>query len=168
MMAGQHLLRRGAFYYWRKRLTGTDDRLPVFQMSLHTASKGQARRFGMELSWVSERLAIDLSSGRLTLDQVKEILRETARNQALCLENGALLGRTAMVGGATKGVWGETVTAPPSGFWPNKAGRRKRPSIRIRSRPWGSINPRPDFSTGSSTRSARRRSSRRLMQPWTT
>jgi integrase len=109
MPAGQHLFRRGAIYYWRKRLTTADKRTTILQVSLQTASKERARRLGMELSWVSEELAIDLSSGRLTPDQVRAILRETARNQALCLENGAMLGRTAIVGSATRGVWGETV-----------------------------------------------------------
>jgi len=168
MPAGHHLFRRGAVYYWRKRLTGRDRSLTLFQVSLQTTSKAHARRLGMELSWMSERLAIDLSSGRLTLDQVRAILRETARNQALCLENSALLCRTTMVGSATKGVWGETVTGAAWRSLAEQGRSAKAPAEPDKIAALGLDTSEADFSTGSSTRSARRRSSRRRIQPWTT
>jgi len=108
--AGHHLLRRGAVYYWRKRLTTAGVHTTIFQVSLQTTEKGLARRLAARLTFMSEILAPELGGGRLSPDAVKAILREVARRQAAHLEHRALVDRTDVSPDSIAGEWRERVT----------------------------------------------------------
>ncbi|WP_439924946.1 DUF6538 domain-containing protein [Nitrobacter sp. JJSN] len=83
-----HVSRRGAVYYWRRRLPlgAAGDRRRVLAVSLGTKDQDKARRIGAELTMMSEELFEQAKRALLRPDEVKAILVSVAKRHAQKLE----------------------------------------------------------------------------------
>ena len=83
-----HVSRRGAVYYWRRRLPlgAAGDRCRVIVVSLGTKDQDKARRIGAELTMMSEELFEQAKRALLRPDEVKAILVSVAKHHAQKLE----------------------------------------------------------------------------------
>ena len=117
MPAVYHLSRRGAVYYWRRRLPSGHAALPLGVIAISTGTKDQddARRIGALLTLMSQDLFEQIKRGHLTPDETKAILVAVARQHAVRLAQCAVDARGASDGALIKvleRISGEKNTLP--------------------------------------------------------
>ncbi len=96
MPLAQHLLRRGAVYYWRRRLprrlAACGNRRHVLLLSLKTCSADRARRLAAHLDAAFEEIVIAMTStSPLSADQIDAMLRGVIAAHAAKLDRIAAI-----------------------------------------------------------------------------
>lgn len=95
MPAVSHVFRRGAVYYWRRRIIGVPagDAGVVVIVSLGTKDQDVARRRGAALTHMSEQLFEEIRLARLSPEAAREILIAAALEQSDLLARAATADR---------------------------------------------------------------------------
>ena len=101
MPAVYHVHRRGAVYYWRRRVPSPTAARPrtFIAISIGTKDQHDARWIGARLSQMSEELFAQVRRGHLTADEVKSILIAVAKDHADDLALGVLDAQASPAGG---------------------------------------------------------------------
>lgn len=87
----QHVYRRGAVYWWRRRLPFSDCKngSSRIEVSLGTRTAEAARRVAAAVTFESERLKDKSAKGMLTPEQTRQLLTQVARRHAAKLDTAA-------------------------------------------------------------------------------
>ncbi len=95
MPAVSHVFRRGAVYYWRRRIPAAPDAGPgcVLILSLGTKDQDEARRLAAALTHMSETVLEEARRGRLTPSEAQAIMLAVALEQIETLKRAAIADR---------------------------------------------------------------------------
>ena len=106
-----YLYRRGAVYYWRRRLGDMSPACPrgILAISLATKDLAVARRRGAEMTMMSEELTAQVRDGLLSPDEAQSILKTVARRHARKLDAIARVEKADGTAGPANGARGDRI-----------------------------------------------------------
>ncbi len=106
-----YLHRRGAVYYWRRRLGDMAPACPrgILAISLATKDLAVARRRGAEMTMMSEELTARVRDGLLSPDEAQAILKTVARRHARKLDAIARVEKADGAAGPANGARGDRI-----------------------------------------------------------